>query len=343
MLSREQRLMLFKARHTSNCLFKLPPDLIREISQFGRDDTEFNKALHHAASSQEEDIDIVVEKVKANPSLLLQTGNVVTRAGISVIRTTLYEFFLGEGDPDAAKQIEPYFAEIPNGENERIRQYEQYRPHIEALAKQVESSQPAFDLRPLFKIIKESSAADILDALNINDPNRNITENENTALRAALAEFRKAVKPKCSITVGMHYEHYTTLEQAFDLLHRNWKALSDNYAHYERCYLVWRQIIGYLQRSLPAVDRFGFARAFEDKKRSLCFKHDDKDSFPDVISTDGNLEFSGLGFDKAIFGAGGNGWGVGWMVGKARFRNTCRAKTSSLQNLCSDVRNQKQI
>src|SRR3990167_11462847 len=67
---------------TYSIFSQLPVELVREISEFGRDDTEFNKALHHAASAQKEDIAIVVEMVKANPSLLLQTGNVVTRGGV---------------------------------------------------------------------------------------------------------------------------------------------------------------------------------------------------------------------------------------------------------------------
>ena len=301
MLNREQRLMLFKARRTTNCLFSnLPVELIREIGLFGCDDTAFNKALRHAALGTDGDLAIVVEMVKANPRLLLQTGHVVTRGGVGVRYTTLYEFFLGEGDPDAAKQIEFGFANIPNGENERKRQYEQYEPHIKALAKQVASKQPAFDLRPLFKMIKESSAADITEALNINDPNRTVTR--NTPLRASLAQFRNAVNPKKSISVGMHYEHYTTLSQAFDLLDDEWKALSDNYTNYDKCRLVWRQIIGYLQLSLPAVDRFAFARAFENKERTLNFKYDNGSSYPDLTGADGGSSFSGLGVDNAIFG-----------------------------------------
>lgn len=332
MLNREQRLMLFKARRTPNCLFStLPVELIREISTFGRDDTEFNKALRHAASAQKEDIAKVVEMVKANPGLLLQTGKVVTRSGVDAGYKTLYEFFLAEGDPYAAKQIEPYFKEIPYGENERIRQYEQYRPYIETLAKQLESKQPAYDLIPLFNSIKESSVADINDALSISDPNRTVTL--NTPLRAALVKFRKAVKPKTKITVGMHYEHYTTFIQALDLLSDEWIALSNNDTYYDKCRLVWRQIIGYLQRSLPAVDRFAFARAFDDEERTANFKYD-RGSYPDTSSDD--LDLSGLGFDDAICGQQAAAAGLLSRVDLgADLENICRAKTSNLQSLCS--------
>src|SRR3990167_5934671 len=302
MITRDQlHAMVLIRKREGNFLSALPNPWFDYITKTDEHpNSEINIALRFAASALTEDMAKLVEMIKTNPRLLLEAGNVVTRAGISVTRTTLYEFFLGEGDPYAAKQIEFGFANIPNGEGQRSRQYERYKPHIEALAKQVESKQPTFDLKSLFKIIKESSAADITEALNINDLNRTTTR--NTPLRVALAQFRKAVAPKESITVGMHYKHYTTLQQAFDLLDDGWKALSDNYTNYDKCRLVWRQIIGYLQLSLPAVDRFGFARAFEDKERTLNFKYDNGSSFPDLTSADGGQGLSGLGVDHAIFG-----------------------------------------
>lgn len=116
MLNREQVYTLVIARELEgkigaqrNLFFQLPIDVIREISTFGRDDTEFNKAIRHAASAQKEDIAIVVEMVKENPSLLLQAGNVLTRGGVTAKNKTLYEFFIAEGDLEAVNLIEPYF------------------------------------------------------------------------------------------------------------------------------------------------------------------------------------------------------------------------------------------
>ena len=94
-------------------LFSVPLDVIRYISDFGQDpNNEIHVALRLAASGLQADIDLLVEMVRANPRLLLQAGNVRTRGGVEVIRTTLYEFFLGEGDPDGAKAIEFGFAEL---------------------------------------------------------------------------------------------------------------------------------------------------------------------------------------------------------------------------------------
>lgn len=167
------------------------------------------------------------------------------------------------------------------------------------MARQLDLDQPAYNLKPLFKIIKYSSTADINEALNINDPSRTVTR--TTPLRAALAEFRKAVKPKKMVKVGMHYQHYTTLIQAFDLLsdQRNTHMNSD-YECQRKLDLIWRQVIGYLQRGLPAVDRFVFARAFHDTERTTSFLFNNG-SYPDSSSDDLNLV--GLGFDEAILGS----------------------------------------
>src|SRR3990167_10173154 len=321
MITRDQlHAMVLLRKREGNFLSALPNPWFDYITKADEHpESEINIALRLAASSLKEDMAKLVEMIKTNPRLLLQAGNVVTRAGIFIRRTTLYEFFLGEGDPCAAKQIEFGFAEIPNGEGERQRQYKRYRPYIEALLKQVEAKQPTFDLRTLFEIIKKSSAADIAEALNINDLNRMATR--NTSLRVALAQFRKTITPKESITVGMHYKHYTTLSQAFDLLDSEWQALSDNYTNYDKCRLVWRQVIGYLQRSLPAVDRFAFARAFDDEERTLSLKYANG-SFPDVTHTDGDFDLSGLGFVGGIFArVGASAWrgaarGAGFFVSK---------------------------
>ncbi len=342
MQTREQVYSLMMLRKRGDNIFAcMPADVIRSISDTDQNpDNEIHVALRLAASGLQHDIDRLVAIVRENPRLLLQAGNIRTRGGVEVIRTTLYEFFLGEGDPDGAKAIEFGFAELSklkdpegvylNGEKERERQYERYRPHIEALAKQIESKQPTIDVKPLIDTIKKAKAEDIKAALN-----KDMTH--ESTLRDALIAFRKAIKPKRK-TVGMHYDHYTTLMQAFDLLVSEWNELSANDTNYDKCRLVWRQIIGILQlEGLPAIDRIGFARAFEDKLRTLNYKYDEANSFPDAppAVVDGELNLSGLGFDEAIFGGVPRGRvAVGGSWARAGLEKTCRAKTQSLQNLC---------
>ncbi len=280
MLSHSQAHTLFKLNKDKTSLFTLLP---REIINFTtlcydpNSDSDIAKVLRYAASGEQEDIDAIVAMVKLNPQLLLQAGSVFTRGGIIVERTTLYEFFLGAGDPYAAKQIEFGFEEIVNGEQERISQCARYKPYLEALMQQIKAKKPAYDLKPLFDVIKKGSDADIT---------------------AAMAKFRKAVSSQRQ-TVGLHYEYYATLIQAFNLLHEDWEILTSTNYGKRLCLLIWRRVIGYLLRSLPAVDRFAFARGFSDDIRTLDFV-DGSGSFPDVLADD--KRFSGLGFDYAIFG-----------------------------------------
>ena len=114
MLTREQLYTMLILRNREDNIFSvLPTELIDHIGNINNHpDSEINVALRLAASGIEEDMVELVKMVTANPRLLLQAGNVVTRGGVPVMRTMLYEFFLCEGDPDGAKPIEFGFAEL---------------------------------------------------------------------------------------------------------------------------------------------------------------------------------------------------------------------------------------
>ena len=269
MLSHAQVDKLFALRNDRTSFFSLlPPDVADVISCVDYDtnpNSEIGIALRHAATCEKADRDVLVEMVKANPRLLLQAGDVKTRGGVLVKRIKLYEFFLGEGDPDGANQIAFGFQNIVTGKEEREHQSERYRAHIAALANKIKKKQPTFDLRPLIKALKDSTDEEITDALHTNDPNR--TKTCKTPLHQAFTKFKRAIKPNIKTSGEMHYEHYTTLKQAFDLLYVEWETLSDNRTNYAKCQFVMCEVIGSLQRSLPAVDRLGFARAFSATQR----------------------------------------------------------------------------
>jgi hypothetical protein len=125
-------------------------------------------------------------------------------------------------------------------------------------------------------------------------------------LRDALCKFRDDVRPKEMTEPGMHY-NYQRLIYAFNLLDREWKNLK-NGDNDDKCDLVWRQVFGYLQRGLPAVDRFAFAQDLYDLvehhaplMRNTDFKYGDG-SFPDTPKDD--ADFTGLGFDNGIYERG---------------------------------------
>lgn len=338
MLNRNQYLFLqFKARRDADCLFsQLPPEIIREISTFGRDDTEFNKALNHAAYGQLDDVKKILEK---NPALVLLAGNVTTPGGLQVKNTTLLEFALLSGDPEMAEMILSYFDQLKNADGskqagadeEKQRQLSRCKAAIDELPNQ----QP-YDLTKLIGIIKAATPADVTAALNKD-------MKHPSELRDALMQFRKDVSSGTVKKPQMHY-NYQTLIRALEIYDREWNSLyraSGN--NYDKCDLVWRQVIGYLQRSLPAVDRFAFARGHYDlveNKKPLERKTDykyDNGSFPAISPTDSSL--TGLGFDYGIYvGVGGRRCGRGGML----LQNLCRTKTSDLQNLCSNTQNRKQ-
>ena len=335
MLTREQVYTMLMLRDRGDSVFAvLPDELICHISDVGGDsDGVINKALRLAADGREEALNELTAMLDEKPRLLLQAGNVKTRSGLLVTRTTILEFLATALDPVGVARVVPYFSKFEGGEAQKEKQFARYRPHIDALVKQIEAKQPAYDLRPLFNLIKQSPAADITEALDINNPNREVTR--NTPLRAEFAKFRRAVRVPTKKAAGMQYEHYTTLMQAFDLLfdEREWKELSSNYTDYDKCYLAWQQIIGRLMDGLPHTGRFGFARAFQDDKRTLSYKYAPDNSFPDA-SSDGGL--TGLGFDFAIFGCGGRVCAaVSRGLGRLAFQTSCRATASNLQNLCS--------
>jgi len=306
-----------------------------------------NRLLSLAADATQPAVNKLLKMLAKNPSLLREKGNVITRGGDEVRGVTVYEFCLGAGDPDLAGWIAPYFDKIQDGEAERERQYNRYKPYIDAM-----QTQAPYDLNFLIDIIINSPAADVTACLNKNFDHESV-------LNTALKQFRAEHVPRVITKPCMHY-NYKTLELAFTLLYDGWNALSANETNYDKCRLVYRQIIGYLQRTLPGIDRIGFARAFQNNKRALNYIWADG-RFSDV-GPDGDLICSGLGFDEFIYGAARGDRGgaltdamvlmlgasllLSVLAARIRgvranahvyvslFQNFCQTKTSNLQSLC---------
>ena len=347
MLTREQiYTMLMLRKREDNIFSVLPDELICHISDFGQDSkSDITKALRHAAYARKDDIAKVVEMVKANPRIPFEAGNVVTPGGLDLRRVTLYEFFLGAGDPDAAQQIEPYFAKIENGENERVRQYERYRPHIEGML-----TQTPYNIASIIDIIKRASADDVTAMLN-KDMKR------ESVLRDALIQFRKDFAPGMLIKPRMHY-NYRSLLHAFDMLDGEWSNLfrvsGNNYYHqyrvsgnnHDNTRLVWRQLIGFEMRRLPGIDRCAMAQGLfyvkdqNEVKRTYKFKNGAGD-FP-ITGFDESLD--GLGGDFAIDIIGARDVDGELLVDGARlWKNYVEKKTSALLSLSPEIENWKRF
>lgn len=282
-----------------NTLFSRVP---MELMQIIKESSPIAKALHHAAYARQEDVTALLALLK-NPNLLLQTGNVKTPGGHEIREVTIYEFLLGAGDYELAKMVQDYFAKIDGGEEERIRQYERYKPHIDNLL-----NQKPYDLSPLIELIKKAKPDEIKTLLNKD-------RSGGTDLCKALDQFRKDWAPQVLTTPCMHY-NYASLQHAFEILAREWDNLyqaSGN--NYDMIDLVWRQLIGFEMRRLPGIDRCVMAQSLyevieenKDCTRSYTFKDNYwklADAFP---ITDCDDSFDGLGgdFSVSIFaGVGG--------------------------------------
>lgn len=356
-LERQSRLVAAMRVNRKRCLlshtqiaelYDLRNDSTSRFSMFGRDviqaitnatDAAFDpasdiaKLLHEVAYGNPAAVIAMLDK---NPRLLLEAGNVMDPAGNSILRVTPYECALGAGDDDMAATIGEYFAKLEDGEKERTRQYARYEAPIANMLKQ-----PAYDFSALLQIIKDSPATAVTAALTLDF-------NADIPLHAALEAFREHFAPRV-IEGGMHF-NYANLLEAFNVYaneFNNLKAASEN--NYNKCDLFWRQVLGFIQRGLPACDRQAFAQGIyyiiEDKevlRRTFDFRHGGG-TFP--ISA-GDCSRSGLGFEFGSVFDDGRAVGreeCGWprtSAASGNLEKLCRAKTSNLENLCSQPSNQ---
>jgi hypothetical protein len=331
MLNRNQTYTLLKFhQHGGNLFSQLPKELIEIISNSPSPDRDVETLLEHVAFGEQVEAEAMI---KANPRLLLYAGNTITPSGLELVRVTPYECALGGGDDRMAAMIKPYFSakKIENGEKERDEQYERYRPHIENMLKQ-----EPYDLQWLIDIIKGCSDEDIAAALKLD------TQQMSEKLLNALTTFRDAHTPGKMVKPGMHF-NYPSLLHAFDIYAREF----DNLVHrdnYDKCRLVWLQVVCFEMRNLPAVDRQIFARGLYyvvengvTAPRTFEFENDKGHHYPERRSK-GYGSHSGFGFADGIdiFGERRAGQVVTLGSWARRFlENLCRAKTSNLQNLFS--------
>lgn len=151
---------------------------------------------------------------------------------------------------------------------------------------------------------------------------------------------------KCLNEGEVMVNHYY-LQKAFNLYVAQFNTWNPApYNTWEKCDLFWRQIIGFIQRFLPANLAQAFAQGIyyivEDKEtlnRSFNFRHDPGHSFFPLSDS-----VTGLGFNYAcaVRGFVWGGWGVrlGWLCAfdavddaDVLLQNLCRAKTIKLGEL----------
>ena len=245
--------------------------------------------------------------LEVNPRLVLQVGHTETLSGLKVLHTTPLECALGAGDPAMAEMIAPYFDKFNGGEAVRNEQHARYLQHIEEMLNPEKN--PPYDFTLLIKTLQSAKPEDVQAALNLD-------MSHDSALRDVLVQFRKDSTPG-SIKIGMHfnYQHLLRAYEVYEKYNNLYYSCSDDL---NKSLLFSRQVIGFIQRNLPAIDRMVFAQGLFDVienkiriKRSLAFK-DDLVNFP---TTAGDSSCLGLGFGLGFSycsTTGGRLAGRGW-------------------------------
>jgi hypothetical protein len=313
-----------------------PTDVMRYIllNKQALDD-RLAPALSHVANGEYDQLKILLDE---DAYLVLLRGDVTTPGGLTIKNTTLLECAIGAGDwsinwnsPGMVELIMDYFEGLNGGEAALKNQLERCKTCLDEL-----ENQKPFDLTGLMDIIKNSSDEDIKNALG--------KKNNDSLFCKEIIKFRDAVRPGIITEPHMHY-NYQTLIHAFYLFDKEWNYLDRNKRN-----LFWRQVIGYLQRSLPAVDRFIFAKAslYELVERCLTLERTSvcmslSRVFPSCSA--GDADCTGLGFDVGIYGywddVGGLGRGGASSKSVGGYKNLCKTRISVLQSLYRKFLNSK--
>ena len=201
---------------------------------------------------------------------------------------------------------------IDHGEQQRIRQYERYRTHIDKML-----TQNPYDLSQLIELIKKAPPEQVIALLK-----KDIT-GDNDLCRAFI-QFRKDWAPKTFTKPCMHFIH-ASLKHAIQLLISEWDNLikASNF-NYNKINLIWRQVIGFEMRRLPGIDRCVIAQSLqhliekmERLNRSYILRNGRvaADKFPVTVADNSN---NGLGWDFSINVMGRTGGGqecpINWVV-----------------------------
>ncbi len=223
--------------------------------------------------------------LKANkPSigrLVTEKVTVIDYSRRKVKQKTAFQAALCAMDDELCAMLAHYMQE-----DEMLRQYQENFPkgHETYYKKQT-----PFDFSQIVEAISQSSDEDVQKALGLELPN-------NTVLWSNLLQFRADFTQRSSQEAVFNPQHLIKVFQLHDIQFDRWS--------WNQRDLFWRQVVGYVQRFLPANIAMDFvqrlhARAEEKQtpSRSLQFKtyNDDRPFFPLVFES-----FSGLGYQYAV-------------------------------------------
>ncbi|WP_133130427.1 F-box protein [Legionella yabuuchiae] len=225
-----------------------------------------------------------LKMINANLRLLFipSQATAIDYSGRSYKDYTPFQAALLSHDVTLWRKIEPYFNKLPNGQEEKARQFKELFP--EDLPKQ-----KSYNFNTLVQVISNSSDADIMAALR--------KENNDTSICEALKDFRTDFAALAMKETLFNPLHLITTLKIYDEQFTPWSWNQRN--------LFCNQVIGYIQRFLPACHAQALCQGLYsiviDKnplRRSLNLQCDAGVYFP-------LTDLAGLGFDFGVYSGTG--------------------------------------
>ena len=292
-----------------------------------------NPILQKVVYGNEADVRAALESVRSDPAqlaaLLSDTGTVKDYSDRTITGMTLLQAAAASGDIEMCLMLKKYMAP----EEVATQLAEIFPDGIEANDVMLQENSKR-DFEPILQVVKQAILAERNpDPNNPGDSNNNLNvalknQDNGSALCRALEEFRRQFSAISNNEKIFNLQH---LLRAFEVYNALWDQCERDGSDRDdkKRDLFWRQIIGYIQRFMPACYAQAFSQGLyylvkldqsdswrpETFKRDLRLRCDNFSYFP--IPLDSR---SGLGFDFAVppcllvcrcYGGGGLGLGRG--------------------------------
>lgn len=282
------------------------------------------------------DEDLARRMIEANPNYILQHGDATDFSGRIYNSLTPFQAALVTGDNKMAEMIKPYFDRLPNGQAEMQKQVTEIFPQgIEShFVAQRLVSETEFNpmLKEVFAAIQNAAPEDLQSALN--------NECNNSRLYLVLNKFRAAFTDLSQREKIFNPNHllkaFEVYASKFDWDTPDWHKLD----------LFWCQVIGFVQRFLPATyaqafanDLYNIAENNHACPRSFNFELTSGFSFYPVGGSFGGLGFNWAAaprmvwFSRAGIGLGWQAFGRAHVPGRNSFSKLISNKNSKLSEL----------
>lgn len=254
MLTREQIYTLIAIRNRPGSVFnpqgvgyKLPLDIIKKIANLGLNDDHDSEIACLLRCITYGNFAAAKEMLDKNPALIGKASHAYTPAGLRVRYIKPYECALGAGDPEMAEMVASYFEQFTDGAEEKAVQDAKYRQDIDKML-----SEKPYDFSWIVEVIKNAPAENVTAELRVKG-------RQDNALSIAMETFRKQYSTEYTTSGRMHFR-YVDLLEVIRAMNHEWENLKNAGEKFDKPQLFYRQVVGYVMRNLPAVDRMAFAQ-----------------------------------------------------------------------------------